>query len=323
MSTTSILSNQKTSISVVIPVYNSRDSLMELTTRLCRVLSEVCAVYEIIFVNDCSPDGSWSIIEQICRENPLVSGINLMRNYGQHNALLCGIRAASHELIITLDDDLQHPPEHIPVLLGKLYEGYDVVYGVPIEERHNIWRNMASQLTKMVLQNAMGADVARNISAFRIFRTQLRDAFKHYQNTYVSIDVLLTWATTGFAAVRVRHEQRSVGVSNYTIPKLIIHAMNLVTGFSALPLQLASMIGFACTLFGLVILAWVFGRYFVLGSVVPGFPFLASIIAIFSGAQLFSLGIIGEYLARIHFRSMERPSYSIRSVIQQACLDEY
>ncbi|MDH4317752.1 MAG: hypothetical protein OEV64_05135, partial [Desulfobulbaceae bacterium] len=159
-------------------------------------------------------------------------------------------------------------------------------------------------------------------SAFRIFRTQLRDAFKHYQNTYVSIDVLLTWATTGFAAVRVRHEQRSAGVSNYTIPKLIIHAMNLITGFSALPLQLASMIGFACTFFGLLILAWVFGRYLVLGSVVPGFPFLASIIAIFSGAQLFSLGIIGEYLARIHFRSMERPSYTIRSVFQHTQSDE-
>ncbi|MDH3347094.1 MAG: glycosyltransferase family 2 protein [Desulfobulbaceae bacterium] len=317
MSVNSSIFKLKPSISVVVPVYNSCDSLMELNFRLCKVLKEICSDYEIIFINDASQDDSWSVIEQVIRENKLASGINLMRNYGQHNALLCGIRAACHEMVLTIDDDLQHPPEHIPLLLDKLLEGYDVVYGVPTEERHDIWRNVASQLTKIVLQNAMGADVARNISAFRIFRTQLRDAFQNYKNTYVSIDVLLTWATTNFTAVRVRHENRALGVSNYTIPKLIIHALNLVTGFSALPLQLASLIGFACTIFGLIILTWVVGRYFFHGSIVPGFPFLASIIAIFSGAQLFSLGIIGEYLARIHFRSMERPTYTIRSSIQK------
>jgi undecaprenyl-phosphate 4-deoxy-4-formamido-L-arabinose transferase len=237
-----------------------------------------------------------------------------MRNVGQHNALLCGIRAAKHEVVATIDDDLQNPPGEIPKLLAKLEEGFDVVYGTPEREQHGILRDFASIITKMVLQNAMGAGIARNISAFRVFRTAVRQAFAEYHGPFVSIDVLLTWGTTRFAATRVCHEPRREGVSGYSLRKLIAHALNMMTGFSVLPLQLASLIGFAFTAFGLLALAFVIGRYLIQGSAVPGFAFLASLIAIFSGAQLFALGIIGEYLARIHFRIMDRPPYTVRSV---------
>ena len=240
-------------------------------------------------------------------------GINLMRNYGQHNALLSGIRAARYETIITMDDDLQHPPEEIGALLTKLAEGYDVVYGTPSQEQHGIWRDLASQVTKLALQSAMGSETARRASAFRAFRTQVRDAFTNYQSPVLSLDVLLTWGTTRFAAIPVRHESRRVGKSNYTLRMLITHALNMMTGFSTLPLQLASLMGFVLTIFGIGILAYVIGRYFISGDSVPGFPFLASIIAIFSGAQMFALGIIGEYIARMHFRTMERPTYTVRS----------
>ena len=233
-----------------------------------------------------------------------------MRNYGQHNSLLCGIRTAQYDVVVTMDDDLQHPPEEIPKLLKKLSEGYDVVYGTPQKKPHGFWRNIASRITKLALQSAIGVKIARSASAFRAFRTQLRDAFVTYQSPFVSIDVLLTWGSTSFATVPVRHDQRRVGVSNFTFRKLITHALNMMTGFSTLPLQLASLIGFAFTLFGLLVFVFVIGRYLVQGGSVPGFPFLASVIAIFSGAQLFALGIIGEYLARMHFRSMGRP-YSV------------
>lgn len=300
-------------ISVVIPVYNSAPMLGTLVRRLTAVLECLGLTYEIILVNDGSRDASWEQIVVLSSEYELLRGINLMRNYGQHNALLCGIRAARYEVIVTMDDDLQHPPEEIPRLLDKLAEGYDVVYGTPQKEQHGLWRNLASRLTKLALQSAMGAETARNISAFRAFRAQVRDAFANYQGPFVSIDVLLTWGTTRFAAISVRHDQRSVGVSHYTFGKLVTHALNLMTGFSTLPLQLASLIGFAFTLFGLGVLVYVIGRYLIEGGSVPGFPFLASIIAIFSGAQLFALGIIGEYLARMHFRMMERPAYMVRA----------
>jgi undecaprenyl-phosphate 4-deoxy-4-formamido-L-arabinose transferase len=235
-----------------------------------------------------------------------------MRNYGQHNAILAGIRMAKHEVIVTMDDDLQHPPSQIALLLERLKDGVDVVYGVPASEQHSLLRDIASVTTKLVLQHAMGADIARRISAFRAFRCELRNAFTQYGGSFVSIDVLLTWATTRFAAVTVEHHPRRVGQSAYTMRKLITHALNMMTGFSSLPLQIASMIGFAFTLFGVVVFVYVIARLIINGGSVPGFPFLASIIAIFSGAQLFALGIIGEYLARAHFRLMDKPTYAIR-----------
>ena len=304
-------------LSVVSAAYNSELSLPELLRRLATVLPKVAASYEIILVNDGSLDRSWAVICELAAASPAVRGINLMRNYGQHNALLCGIRAARHELIVTMDDDLQHPPEEIPRLLARLEEGFDVVYGAPEDQQNGFLRGMASRLTRFALRAAVGPEVAKHVSAFRLFRTQLREAFQGYETPFVSIDVLLTWATSRFAAVTVPFQPRHAGKSNYTLTKLLRHAFDMMTGFSTAPLQLASLIGFACTLFGIGIFFYVVGRYFYQGSV-PGFPFLASIIAIFSGAQLFALGVMGEYLARMHFRTMNRPVYTIRGLSEKS-----
>ena len=301
-----------TNISVIVPVYNSESTLEALVERLDVVLQEISEEYEVILVNDGSSDRSWQIISELANENDWLRGICLMRNYGQHNALLAGIRQAKYPVVVTLDDDLQNPPEEIPKLLSKYLEGFDVVFGKPDKEQHKVWRNLASQVSKMVLKRAMGSEVARNVSAFRVFRTSLREAFTDYLGPFVSIDVLLTWGTTRFAAIPVRHEPRAIGTSSYTLAKLMTHALNMMTGFSVVPLQFASWVGFVLTLFGFGILVYVVGRYLIQGAVVQGFAFLASIIAIFSGAQLFSLGILGEYLARMHFRMMNRPAYVIR-----------
>lgn len=304
------------SLSAVIPVYNSQESLPLLVERFLAVSRRLHLDVEIILVNDASRDGSWGCIGKLAAAEPRIRGINLMRNYGQHNAILCGVRAARHEWIVTIDDDLQHPPEEIPKLLEVLQRGYDVVYGTPEHEQHGLWRDAASRVTKLALQSAMGADTARHVTAFRAFRTKLRDAFVEFSGPFVSIDVLLTWGTTRFASVLVRHDPRTIGSSNYTFTKLLIHALNMMTGFSTLPLQLASWTGFVFTLGGIGILIYVVGRFLIEGGSVPGFPFLASMIALFSGAQLFALGIIGEYLARMHFRTMDKPSYVVRDTLQ-------
>jgi glycosyltransferase involved in cell wall biosynthesis len=300
-------------LSVVVPVYRAEQTLDALYARLVPVLEANSERFEIIFVEDCGGDRSWEVIERLSEADPRVKGIGLRRNFGQHNALLCGIRAAHGAVIVTLDDDLQNPPEEIPKLLRSLDQGNDVVYGTPQRQRHGLLRDMASRVTKIALQHAMGAETARNVSAFRAFRTRVRSGFSRYRSPFVSIDVLLTWGTTRFAAVTVRHDPRAAGASGYTVRKLISHAVNMMTGFSALPLQVASIIGFVFTLFGVAVLFYVLGRYLISGSNVPGFPFLASVIAIFSGAQLFAIGVIGEYLARMHFRSMERPPYVVRA----------
>lgn len=298
-------------LSIVVPAYNSGRSLPQLVARLEPVLKVVSANHELIIVNDGSRDDTWDVVRDLARKHSWVHGINLMRNYGQHNALLAGIRSARFDTILTMDDDLQHPPEEAPKLLAKLDEGVDVVYGPPEREQHGFLRDLASIITKIGLQSAMGAETARMVSPWRAFRTRLRDAFASYHSPFVSIDVLLTWGTAKFSAVRLRHDQRTIGKSNYTFRQLVRHALTMMTGFSVKPLQFASVVGFGFTLFGFGVLVYVLGRFLISDTTVAGFPFLASIIAIFSGAQLFALGILGEYIARIHFRTMEKPTYMI------------
>jgi glycosyltransferase involved in cell wall biosynthesis len=300
------------SVSVVVPVYRSESSLLELTRRLHATFATYPSPVEIILVEDDGGDGCWALICELARADGRVRGFRHSRNYGQHNALLTGIRQARHEVIVTLDDDLQNPPEEIPKLLAELARGHDAVYGTPIREQHGLFRDFASKVTKIALQGAMGARTARKVSAFRAFRTDLRAAFADYNNPNVQIDVLLTWGTTRFGAVVVQHDPRTLGASNYTIRKLVRHAMNMATGYSVVPLKVASLIGFVFTLFGMGLLVYVVGGYFIRGTTVAGFPFLASIIALFSGAQMFALGIIGEYLARIHLRSMGQPAAILR-----------
>jgi glycosyltransferase involved in cell wall biosynthesis len=300
-------------LSVVVPVYNSAASLDTLTRRVSDAL--VDRDYELVLVNDGSVDDSWARIVEAARTDPRVRGINLARNYGQHNALLAGIRAARGDTIATIDDDLQNPPEEIPRLLAKLDEGYDVVYGTAVERQHGIARALATRLTKWSLKVAIGSEIAMQVSAFRVFRTQLRDAFRDFQGPYVSIDALLGWGTARFAAVTVRHDARAQGKSNYGFVRLATHALNVLTGYTTRPLRIATLIGIAFTFLGVLVFIYVVVRFVVQGNPVPGFPFLASLIAIFAGAQLFALGIIGEYLARMHVRLLDRPSYAVHDEI--------
>ena len=297
--------------SIVIPVYNGARTLDQLVEQLSSVLPKICLRYEAVLVNDGSQDDSWRVIQDLAGRYAWVHGINLMRNYGQNNALLCGIRAASFEIIVTMDDDLQHPPEEIHKLLAKLDEGYDVVYGTPAHLPHSWWRNLFSLATKRVLAYVMGVKTIRDFAAFRAFRTTLRTAFDNYQNPNVLVDVLLSWGTSRFATQVVEEKPRAAGQSNYNFYKLFQYTMVVLTSFSTVPLRFTSMLGFIFTLFGMGVFVYVVAIYFLLGST-PGFPFLASIIAIFSGMQLFALGILGEYLARIFDRSMDRPAYVIQ-----------
>ncbi|HEY7140095.1 MAG TPA: glycosyltransferase [Methylomirabilota bacterium] len=300
---------------VVIPVYNSQATLPALTERLAMVLPGVAARFEVVLVNDGSRDGSWEAIGQAARKYPWVRGLNLMRNYGQHNALLAGIRAARYDLTVTMDDDLQHPPEEIPVLLGTLGQDHDLVYGVPASPQQGLSRKVSSRLTKLWLHRVLGVAIASRASAFRAFRTVLRDGFAHYEGPAVAIDALLAWTTTRIASVEVRHEPRRHGRSQYTWLKLARLAFDLTTTFRTWPLRLASLVGFVVMLLGLAALAFVLGSYLATGRPLSVFRFLASTLAIFSGAQLLTLGILGEYVARIHHRVLREPAYVVRERI--------
>lgn len=296
--------------SVVIPVYRSEQTLIPLIDRLAHVLPTLSDSFEVILVNDGSPDDSWTVIQRLAKRYQWVRGINLMRNYGQHNATLCGIRAARYEFIFTMDDDLQNPPEEMPKLAAKLNEGFDVVYGVARKRQQAWFKNFISVLLKRAIAYVMGQNSVRDIGAFKVFRADLRTSFESFTGPDVLVDVLLSWGTNRFASVVVEEASRTAGKSNYSFLKLIKVSLLVLTSYTTIPLRLASILGFVFTLFGFFVLVYVLAIYFTMGSV-EGFPFLSSIVAIFSGAQLFALGIIGEYLARLFERSSGRKTYSI------------
>jgi glycosyltransferase involved in cell wall biosynthesis len=299
-------------ISVVVPVFHSQDSLGELVDRILPVLATLGNEHEVILVDDGSIDGSWSVVKHLAQCSPHVLGFRLMRNFGQHNALLLGIRRARYDVVVTMDDDLQNPPEEIPKLVAALDDGYDVVYGTPAAQTRGLWRRFAAQLTRVALQQAMGGHrPVRDISTYRAFRTSLREAFATYQSPYVSVDILLAWGTSRFTSVTVRQDTRQYGASTYTFRRLVTHGLNMLTGFGTRPLQLASLLGLSFTVLGFFFLAYVLVRYLIQGGSVPGFPLVASTIALFSGVQLITLGIIGEYLSRVYVRSMNQPTYLV------------
>ncbi|WP_158939976.1 glycosyltransferase family 2 protein [Burkholderia sp. S171] len=299
-------------ISVVVPVYRSQAMLDALYSQVSSVLDTQSLPWEIVFVEDAGGDASWSLIEALATADPRVRGLRMSRNYGQHNALLCGIRAARGDVVVTIDDDLQHPPREIIKLLERLTPDVDVVYGYSVSDQpHGVLRGTASRLSKWALRVAMGVESARHASAFRAFRTHLRRAFGENYGPSVNIDVMLTWGTTRFASVQVKHDERMSGTSGYTLRKLVAHLLNMITGFTALPLQFASVLGIVFSVVGFLLLIYVCIVRIIYGVAVPGFTFLACAITVLAGVELFALGMIGEYVARIHFRTMGRPTFVV------------
>jgi len=299
-------------VSIIVPVYRSTESLHPLVNRLEEALAG--REFEIILVDDGSPSATWEIAADLAMTHASVSAMRLGRNFGQHNALLAGIRSARHPVIVTMDDDLQNPPEEVPRLLSALVPGVDVVYGISSNVAQHAWRRFGSSLSRRVISQ-LGAVNATHMSSFRVIRRDLRESFPEDLGPSVSLDAMLSWVTERFATIEVQHADRHDGESNYSASRLVRFAIDVTTGYSAVPLQIALTLGLATAAFGVAVLAYVLIRFAVSGTSVAGFPFLASIIAIFSGVQLLTLGVIGEYLARMHFRIMRKPTYVIAEVV--------
>lgn len=302
-------------ISVVIPCYRSSAMLPELVERLHKTLHSgngFVDAYEIILVVDGSPDETYAVARGLELATPEVRAVLLRRNYGQHNALLAGIARAAYEIVVTMDDDLQHRPEELERLLAPLQDPLvDLVYGVPQAEEHGVMRSLASRTVKSALAWA-GVDNAKHVSALRAFRTDLRDGFSHIADAFASVDVVLSWTTSGVRKVPVAMDKRAVGRSNYSLSRLFRHALTMVTGYSTVPLRFVTWLGAACGALGVVLLSVVLYGFITGSTTVAGFTTLASMIALFSGAQMISIGILGEYIGRMHFRGMQRPTYLVR-----------
>lgn len=301
-------------ISVVIPVYNSSKTLASLLEALTKALSPITKFYEVILIDDGSKDNSWITIESLLSAyQPHLVAIQLMRNYGQHNALMCGLAAARGEYIITMDDDLQNPPEEIPRLLEHITKNeLDLVYGCPAVRRHAAWRNLGSA----VIWNFYKTVFKNNVTPtpFRIMRKQLAKSVMFYDLNFTYLDGLLAWCTSRIGGIEVDHRPRKEGRSGYSLGKLLGLALNLYTNFSLIPLQIVSGLGFITAASGFFVGIYYLIQYLFSNISVPGFASTIIAVLILGGVQLLALGVVGEYLGRLHLNVNRKPQFIIRRI---------
>lgn len=299
-----------TKLSVVIPVYRSAATLKQLHQRLVAALEVVEPAFEIVLVEDCGGDESWRVIKEIAASDNRVRGIQLSRNFGQHAATICGFTQTKGEWIATLDDDLEQRPELLPSLYGKALEGYDIVYGVYPQRSHRAWRNVTSAIARWLFSKAIPS-LYPDYTSFRVVRGNVARELHRFDSPFPFVDGYLSWLTNRCATVEVPHGVRESGTSNYTFGKLLTHTVNVFVTFSDLPLRIASWIGLVTFFLGIIWLGTITLRYFFVGISVSGFASTMAAILLFGGIQLLVLGVFGEYIARMNFKSSKKPLYLI------------
>ncbi|KAA0140533.1 glycosyltransferase family 2 protein [Gimesia chilikensis] len=300
-------------LSIVVPVYESAETLRGLSERLVAAASQITASFEIIFVDDGSQDKSWQVLSALISENPLIiKGLQLMRNYGQHNALMCGFKHSNGRIIVTLDDDLQNPPEEMYRLYQYLEEtGTDVLYGLPFRRNDGSFRKLASIPIQFFIQKSIG--LPGPVSAYRLIRRPVIDAILCYKLNFTFIDGLISWNTSRISYLEIEHQPRSRGRSGYSIRKLLLHALNIITNFSIFPLQIASATGLVTSLLGLSLGIFYLIQYSINNISVPGYASTIIAILTLGGLQLLALGIVGEYVGRVHLNINSKPQYTVRA----------
>lgn len=302
-------------ISVVVPVYNGQATLRELFLRIMQTMQAGGYGFQVIFVEDCGRDNSWQVICGLKAEFPeFITGIKLNRNFGQHNATLCGYKYADGDLIVTIDDDLQIFPEDIPILIRKQQEtGAELVYGSYGEKNHAAFRNVGSLVVNKTLNIAFGT--TGSITSFRLItQNLLRNVIQHTQS-FVFLDGLFNWHTKHIEKVLVRHQARAEGRSGYDLVKLVRLSSNMLFNFTTLPLKALIYLGLTISLF-----SFLAGVYFIIRKIVLDVPvmgFTSLIVAIFfmGGVTLLVLGVIGEYIGRLYTLQNAKPQHSVKEVV--------
>lgn len=298
--------------SIVIPVYCSARILPELHQRLSAVMRSLEGTYEIIFVDDCGRDNSWSVLQELAMLDPAVTVIQLMRNSGQSNATLCGLAHAHGRIIITMDDDLQHPPEEIPALIKALGVDVDVVMGAPREKRHNWFRRLGSNVMHNINCYLLGKDRSLRFTSFRLMRRAVVDGLLTMRTLSPALGPMINSVTRRIVNATVLHAPRKEGVSGYTFARLFAQTMSNLIGYSMLPLRLLAIVGAAGIVLSLAF-AIVLVLHYLGGGVIPGWTSTALLLVMLSGFNFFAFAILGEYVLRILQRVNATPQYFVRA----------
>lgn len=309
-------------VSIVVPVYRSAEFLEQSVTSICDIMDARPESYELVLIEDGSPDDSWSVVESLHAARPkTISAVQLNRNFGQHNALMCGFRHSRGAIIVTIDDDLQNPASEIPVLLDAINSSNaDLVYGVPALKHHARGRNLGSYLINRFFQIVFGTGV--RVTSFRAVRRSLVRSILTYTLNFTYVDGLLAWNTQRIQSAAVQHVPRQTGKSGYSLGKLMVLAINLFTNFSVLPLQIASAIGLTFSAAGLGAGTYYLIRALTTSIPVPGYASIIVAVMVLGGIQLLSIGVIGEYIGRMHLNVNRKPQYSTRCELVRSAPDE-
>ena len=298
-------------VSVVIPVFNSEGTVHAVVDEVRSVVEACAEHFEVILVDDGSADGSWKEAQRLAEVLPEVRAIRLARNFGEQNAVLCGIRAARFDVVVTIDDDLQQPPSEIPALLGALTDDVDLVYGVADRYGHRARRRATTAIAKAALEWVFRIPRATDTTSFRAFRTDLRRSFEGSPGPMFTVDGLLAPSTTRVATVRVSHVARGSGRSTYTFPKLVSHWINMITSSSPAPLLFASVLGVLCGAAAVIGAGWAVVDAAAGDGSSTAELALASVAAGLCGAMFLAMGILGQYAARILMQLSGRPPYVV------------
>jgi len=304
---------EKIEISVIVPVYRSNEHLISLYAQLVESLEKLKKPFEMIFVEDCGGDKSWDALQKIASQDNRVVSIKLSKNFGQHAATICGIAHGKGNWIVTIDDDLEQDPNEIVALYNEAIKGYDLVYGVFDDRSHSLWRNFTSVSARKLFTIAIPS-LNYEYTSFRIIKSHIAKRLDQFDSPYPFIDGYLSWLTNNYSTVKVSHSERGSGTSNYTFTKLMRHTINIFVSFSELPLKFSSWIGLFTSGLGLLWLLFILvGK--LLGAVtLSGYPSIMAAILFFGGIQLIVLGVIGEYISRINFKTSKQPLYIVGQI---------
>lgn len=299
-------------LSVVIPVFNEEDNLAELQARLALALGASPWSWEVIYVDDGSRDRSWELLGRIQAQDPHVRLVRFNRNYGQHMAIFAGFETVRGEVVVTLDADLQNPPEEVPKLVAKLEEGFDVVSGWRQNRHDSVLRKIPTWMVAKLTSRVVGVRLKDYGCMLRAYRREVVEAMCASQETSSYIPALANLYAASVAEIPVAHAERSAGQSKYGLFKLIKLNFDLMTGFSVLPIQMVSVLGVLIALTGLAFGLFLFVRRLVVGPEVGGVFTLFAILFVFVGLQILVVGLMGEYLGRIYREVRRRPRFVIR-----------
>ncbi len=300
-------------LSIVVPVYRSAPILPRLVAQIEAEMDRegLAGRFELVLVNDCSPDDSWQVIRTQAEAHPFVRGITLRRNAGQHNAIMAGLHHVRGEYVVLMDDDLQHPPSAIADILRALSSGYDVCYTNYLNRQHATWKKLGSRFNDWVATLLISKPRGLYLSSFKGMRREIAEEIIRYDGPYTYIDGLILDVTRSIITVDIQHQERAEGESNYTLRRLVGLWMKMATSFSVFPLRLATYAGFSLSAISMLMIIVVIIRKMYHPEFPAGWSSLLATVLFIGGIQTLCLGMIGEYLGRTYLKLNRKPQFVI------------